>query len=413
MTERQRLVAAMIGISTLIFMDRTAVSIAAPDIIRDLHLSETAMGSVFSAFYAAYTAAMFASGALCDRFGARQVLAAGAMGVALFAGLTAVCGWTWLLPPGIALYCVIAARAGSGACAAPLYPACAKLTGDWFPVAMTARVQALIFGVTLLGAGILPLIGAPFIARFGWTNAFFMLAGCLACGSLVWRRFVRDVPVLRPATRATRGARARMSGTVLTLTVSYSAFCYFSYLLESWAFYYYREIRHFGLSDSATYVSAMLIAGAVAAPIGGQISDRLSIRFGSATGRRVVPIAGISLSVVFCAIGAAGNRPLTTAVALALSYAFLTACDAIFWAVTIEATGDRSGAACGLLNTGGNGGGILSPVITPMIAARYGWTAALCFGGGVALFALTPWLTRRTVFAGSVRRASTAAGSEA
>ena len=154
----------------------------------------------------------------------------------------------------------------------------------------------------------------------------------------------------------------------------------------------------------------MLIAGAVAAPIGGQISDRLSIRFGSATGRRLVPIAGISLSVVFWT-GAAGNRPLTTAVALALSYAFLTACDAIFWAV-IEATGDRSGAACGLLNTGGNGGGILSPVITPMIAARYGWTAALCFGGGVALFALTPWLTRRTVFAGSVRRASTAAASE-
>ena len=129
MTERQRLVAAMIGISTLIFMDRTAVSIAAPDIIRDLHLSETAMGSVFSAFYAAYTAAMFASGALCDRFGARQVLAAGAMGVALFAGLTAVCGWTWLLPPGIALYCVIAARAGSGGLRGAFVPGLREV--DW------------------------------------------------------------------------------------------------------------------------------------------------------------------------------------------------------------------------------------------------------------------------------------------
>jgi MFS family permease len=257
------------------------------------------------------------------------------------------------------------------------------------------------------------LIGAPLIARFGWTNAFFMLAGCLACGSIVWRRFVRDVPVLRPALRATRGERGRMSGTVLTLTVSYGAFCYFCYLLESWAFYYYREIRHFRLSDSAMYVSAMFVAGALASPVAGWISDRLSIRLGSATGRRVVPIAGIGLSVVFCAIGAAGMGPLTTAVALALSYAFLIACDAIFWAVTIEATGDRSGAACGLLNTGGNGGGILAPVITPMIAARYGWTAALCFGAGVALFALTPWRTRKTVFAGPAHQASTAAGSEA
>lgn len=412
MTERQRLIAAMTGISTFIFIDRTIVSIAAPDIIHDLRLSETEMGSVFSAFYAAYASSMFVSGALCDRFGARRVLAAGAMGVALCAVLTAVCGWAWLLPSGVGLYWLIAARAGSGAFAAPLYPACAKLTGAWFPVAMTARVQALIFGVNLFGAGILPMIGAPFIARFGWTNAFIALAGCLAYASIVWRRSVRDLPQARRADVSSNGAATRTSGTVFTLTASYGAFCYFSYLLESWAFYYYREIRHFGLGESAMYVSAMLIGGAVAAPVGGWISDRLSMRLGSSKGRRVVPIAGISLSVVFCAVGAAGLAPMTTAVALALSYAFLTACDAIFWAVTIEATGDRSGAACGILNTGGNGGGILSPVITPMIAARYGWTTALWVGGGVALFALVPWLTRRTVLSGPVPAKSTVASVE-
>jgi MFS family permease len=395
----------MTGISTLIFMDRTVVSIAAPDIIRDLHLSETAMGSVFSAFFGAYTASMFASGALCDRFGARRVLAAGATGVAVCAVLTAACGWMWFLPSGAVLYCLIAARAGSGACAAPLYPACAKLTGAWFPATMTARVQSLIFGVTLLGAGIVPMIGAPFIARFGWTNAFLALAGFLACGSILWRRFVRDAPLSAPADR-TSSAPARLRGAVLTLTASYGAFCYFGYLLESWAFYYYREIRDFGLRESAMYVSAMLIAGALATPVGGWISDRLSIRFGPATGRRMVPIAGISLSVVFCAIGAAGLAPLITAVALALSYAFLSACDAIFWAVTIETTGERSGAACGLMNTGGNGGGMLSPVITPMIAAQYGWTLALCAGGVVALFALTPWVSKRTVFERPAGKAS-------
>ena len=85
------------------------------------------------------------------------------------------------------------------------------------------------------------------------------------------------------------------------------------------------------------------------------------------------------------------------AAALAASYGFLNLCDPVFWAVTIESTGEHSGAACGLMNTGGNCAGILSPLITPFIAARFGWTAALYAGGAVALLAHTPWILARTL----------------
>jgi len=169
------------------------------------------------------------------------------------------------------------------------------------------------------------------------------------------------------------------------------------YLLESWSFYYYKEVRKFSTAESAAYFSAMMLTAGVATPAAGWISDKLSIRFGRNNGRRVVPIVGISLSVAFGYMGGSGLSPLITAAAFAASYGFINLCDPVFWTVTIESTTDHAGAACGLMNTGGNCAGILSPVITPFIAARFGWTAALYAGSVVALLALTPWLLPRAL----------------
>ena len=43
------------------------------------------------------------------------------------------------------------------------------------------------------------------------------------------------------------------------------------------------------------------------------------------------------------------------------------------------------GAACGILNTGGNAGGFFAPVITPYIAARAGWQWGLYSGSLMAI----------------------------
>jgi hypothetical protein len=68
--------------------------------------------------------------------------------------------------------------------------------------------------------------------------------------------------------------------------------------------------------------------------------------------------------------------------------------------------GKHVGAAAGILNTGGNVGGFLAPIMTPFAAARLGWSWALYAGS-------TPWM--RTMFLpekistrpGGARRAKT------
>jgi MFS transporter, ACS family, glucarate transporter len=398
-TQRHRVLATMIAVSAVVYMERTAVSVTAPDIIRDLGISETQMGSIFSAFYVAYAAFMTPGGALLDRYGSRRVLGASGLAAALFTALTAVCGLRVVVTLGAAFACLAAVRLCSGLCVAPVYPACAKLICSWFPPSLTARVQALVFSTTLLAMAVVPLVLVPIIRDFGWKSVFYVLAGGLAAAFTFWCVSVRDQPLpteaacksLHPAT-GVPALSVLLSRNVLLLAASYGAFTYFVVLLESWSFYYYREVRHFSAAESAAYVAAMMVTAAAGTLLGGWTSDQMTTRFGAAFGRRAVPIAGLVLSVGFCAIGVAGLSPLITATAIALSYGSLSFCDAVYWIFAAETTAEHSGKACGLMNTGGNGGSIIAPVATPLIAAKFGWDIALVAGAIIALSAVLPWV---------------------
>jgi ACS family glucarate transporter-like MFS transporter len=47
----------------------------------------------------------------------------------------------------------------------------------------------------------------------------------------------------------------------------------------------------------------------------------------------------------------------------------------------------------GLLNTGGNFGGSISPLLTPLIAQHFGWVHALDVAAAVSVCAALLWLT--------------------
>ena len=63
-----------------------------------------------------------------------------------------------------------------------------------------------------------------------------------------------------------------------------------------------------------------------------------------------------------------------------------------FWTAATELGGPRGGTAAGILNTGGNLGGMLAPVLTPMIAAHFGWAGGLYFGSLMVLIGMLTWL---------------------
>ena len=77
---------------------------------------------------------------------------------------------------------------------------------------------------------------------------------------------------------------------------------------------------------------------------------------------------------------------------LSLAMGFASSSEGPYWATTIEISGDQVGAACGILNTGGNLGGLLAPVLTPMIAAKFGWAGGLYFASFLVTIGMLTWL---------------------
>ena len=62
-----------------------------------------------------------------------------------------------------------------------------------------------------------------------------------------------------------------------------------------------------------------------------------------------------------------------------------------FWATMTRIAGERSGAAGGAMNMGSNLGGFISPALTPIIAASFGWEIALLLSAVLALVAAALW----------------------
>ena len=94
---------------------------------------------------------------------------------------------------------------------------------------------------------------------------------------------------------------------------------------------------------------------------------------------------GLSLGAVLLYTSTVVPGTIAAVTMLSLATGFASWCEGPFWACAIEVADTHVGAACGILNTGGNIGGFLAPVITPYIAAQAGWSWGLYSGSLMAI----------------------------
>jgi MFS family permease len=393
-----KLVALMIALSGMSYFDRTIMSIAGPGIMKEFSISETAMGSVYFAALLSYTICMTPGGWLTDRFGPRRVLTATVLGTALLTGLTALCG-----NPGLgAIFGVVptfvAVRFLFGVSAAPLYPATGRMSASWIPTIAQGWVQALIMAGAAWGAALSPIVFSRLIAVYGWRVSFWLAAAGAAMLGAVWFWSARDHPPSQTLSTAARPSAASQWGKLLSdrnlllLTLGYFLTNYFEYIFFYWIYYYFGEIRHLGKSETALSTMILFLAMGVMTPLGGKLSDFLASRYGLKTGRRSVAMVGLGLSAVLLYLGASGFGVVATVALLSLAFGSAACSEGPFWATAIDISGEQAGAACGIFNTGGNLGGMLAPLVTPLIAVRFGWAGGLYFGSLMVLIGMLTWL---------------------
>ena len=413
---RWKILALLTLISIITYVDRVNISVAARQMMPALGLTQMQMGYVFSAFVLGYALFQVPGGWLGDRWGTRLVLAVAVVWWSVFTAFTAAAGtlpmteWLGILGSLILIRFLI----GVGEAAA--LPNFNRSVANWFPL----RERGLGMGVSIGGIGIGSALTPPLVAwmmvNFSWQSAFYVagLAGVLIAG--LWGWYATDRPEQHPGVNPAELAHIQgesagtpslplvepvpwraFAGTpsVWWLVLSYTGLGYVAYVYMSWFYLYLVNERGFGVLRGAFFASGPFLAMTVLCPLGGWVTDRVVASVGVNAGRSRVGCVGMLLSGACIVAGTQVAEPYTAITLLSLGAGFLYFTVGAFWASTIDLAPRHAGTLSGIMNTGANVGGTLSPTLTPWLAERFDWNVSLGFAAAIAALGGLLWLLVR------------------
>jgi EmrB/QacA subfamily drug resistance transporter len=190
---------AMIFAVAMTFIDQTIVSIAIPELQKDLGLSSTGVQWVVNGYLLALAATFALGGRLADIYGHRRMVLTG---IVVFAGASALCGAT---PTGSAAEpWMITFRVIQGAGAAIMFPAALAIVVAAYPVNERGKALAAFFGITGGLTAIGPLAGG-YLSEWTWRAIFWVNVPVALIAVFLTLRAKPD-DTRRPAPLDLRGA---------------------------------------------------------------------------------------------------------------------------------------------------------------------------------------------------------------
>ena len=380
-----------LALAVITYLDRVAISSAAPAIRSELGLSLIQMGWVFSVFTFAYAAFEIPSGWLGDVTGPRKVLTRIVLWWSAFTMLTGA-AWNFVS--------LLVVRFLFGVGEAGAFPNISKSFSNWFPVSERGNAHGVIFMGTRLGGALAPPLIVLLMGVIGWRAAFVVFGAIGVVWCVFWSRWFKDDPATHPAVNGeeleiiTRGLPARaalpafgwrqlLSGNVILLCLMYFTMPYTLYFNLTWLPTYLKEVRGFTVQEAGYVAGAVLLAGAIANWIGGRLTDSLTRRYGVRIGRSLgavtLPVSGL----VLVAAAMVENR-LAAAALFALTLGIADLCVSACWAMCHDIGGPRAGTIGGAMNTVGNIGGAISPLVVGYTVQWWGsWTLPFFITAGV------------------------------
>ncbi|WP_343615954.1 MFS transporter [Novosphingobium sp.] len=404
---RHLLLAVTFSLTTLLYVDRIAVSAAKAAIVGDLGLSDTSFGWVLSAFALGYALCQAPAGAIADRFGARGVLAGIVVLWSAFTGLTGL---------AMGLGSLLLIRFLFGAAEAGAFPTCARAIYAWLPAGERALAQGINLSGSRLGAAFaLPLV-ASLLGHAGWRASFFVLGAVGVVWAAAWYAWFRNTPEehsgvtpaelaeirgdpqARPDPREATVPHGSLwcSASMWLLMGQFFASNFTFFFCLTWLFPYLQKAYHLDALTTGMLAAVPLVAGALGNWVSGWTIDRLFRRGFAMQSRRWVAMVGFALS----AVGLLGCLTATTAggatawLALAVFGADLT--NPASWATCIDLGGPRSGAVSGVMNMAGNLGSFMTGLAFPYLMAAFGSaTPFFTLGAVLNLLAMLCWVALR------------------
>ena len=410
---RYRVVAFAVALAMVTYLDRVCISMMAPTIMRELGLDKQHMSYVFSAFTLAYGLFEIPTAWWADRSGTRMVLARIVTWWSCFTMATAGAFSYWSL---------IAIRFLFGIGEAGAWPCVARTFSRWIPANERGTVQGVFFMGAHLSGGLTPVLVTVLMGYLGWRQIFLMFGLVGFAWAFAWHRWYRDDPRLhtqvspeevaliehgRAEDVASHGIEywRKLFGNrnILPLCVMYFGNTWCFYFCITWFPTYLTEARGFNAMKLGVMAGLPLVASAIGDLFGGVVTDRLSKRYGLWVGRCGVGAAGYGLAMIAMFAGAMVENPVVAAILIAAAVAACMFTLGAAWSVCIDIGGNHSGVVSAAMNTAGQVGGFLSPIVVTYVVERYHmWSAPIYLMAGLFLIGTIAWLLvdpRERVFA--------------
>jgi ACS family glucarate transporter-like MFS transporter len=407
---RWRIFGFLFGIGFLAYLQQRSLTVAAARIIPELHISQMQIGFLEQAFVIGYALFQIPGGVFGQRWGARWTfLGIGCLSL-LAVTLTAMAP---LALTGASLFVMlIAAQFLLGVSQAPIFPVSTGVFESWFQPQRWALVQGLQTMGLSLGAALAPPFIAALMITIGWQKALLWTAAPAIPLYLWWAWYGRNSPREHASVSqreldllqdtGAEQANARLSlrelleilrdRNVLLLALSYLAMNYVFYLLANWCFLYLIQQRGFSMLEGGWLAVAPPIAAGIGAGLGGVIASALFVRLGSRRGLRLTPLLALPAAGVLLIVAVHAANAYVAVAVLALCYGLVELTEGSYWAAAMTIGRSNTMAVGGVLNTGGNLGGVIGIPVVAYLSGHGSWTAAFLIGTGFALLSAVAWL---------------------
>ncbi len=402
---RHLVVVFAITLAIITYIDRVAISKAAPLIQTDFGLtSDLELGIIFSAFGWAYALFEIPGGWMGDWLGPRRVLL---RIVSWWSVCVALLGSMWNVTSMAVMNFLFGA--GEAGC----FPNLTKVFTIWLPQHERVRAQGILWMCARWGGAFTPLLFGWLLSTFTWRQCFRLIGLAGVIWAILFYRWFRDRPrdhrsvnqaelkLLDGADRNLAGhgkvpwGRLARSRSVWMLWLQYFCISYTFWFYVFWLPDYLKEFRHLSGSYADWLNSFPLLFGGVGCIVGGLLAARMTRWMGSVRrGRKTMACLGM--------LGAAALRYIHVHVPDAFWAMVLLGLASFFndlvmpnaWGACMDVGGRSAGTLSGSMNMMGNLAAGVAPAVTGYIldATHGNWVVGVYLMAAIYVVGFFAWL---------------------
>ncbi len=410
---RYYVLAALLAITAINYVQRNSIGAAETTIRADLHLDMRDTGDAISAFFLTYALLQVPSGWLAQRLGPRAALTLYAAGWSACTGLCALAA---------GLFGLYAARLAMGALQAGIFPCCTLILASWYPPSRRGLASALLNSFMLIGGAVGVPLTAVLLGPLGWRAVFalYMLPGLAWAAWFFWwfRDRPEQHPHVNPAELAIisegRGpddsagegragvpwAAIALSGSLWLLCIQQAFRAGTNRFYDTWLPTYFQEARGAGREIAGLLTGLPLLAGVVGGVVGGALSDYVLKRTGSrSAARKGVAVGSLGVGTLLYVL-AYPIADVWVATLLFSAGVFITTfASPCSYALSMDIGGRHVAVVFGVFNMVGNLGSWAFIKYLPRLIPTSGgasqasdWDLALAVFAGLNVAAALCWL---------------------